>query len=425
MRSRSSSLGRLSIRARALVALAAFAGAIALVASAFAAGGPVKVNGHKLYVECVGTGGPTVVFENGLGDSHDEWDAVVQASTETGVRLCSYDRYGNGASAKPRKPTDRTLLQVVSDEHAMLRAVKAELPVVVVGHSMGGLIARYYANRYSRDVGGMVLIESAPDDWDVYTKTPVYSEGTGLKIAPASTALRKSVIEDDVDWGVLGIESSLAGPVAETHDLLYDLPISITAQTVIPIKHCLVGIERVPLESIRLVRSHPAAIEACREFLSRMPQATTIAAPTTSGAAQQVASHKDPTEVAIASERAARMEGLHILQEDIGDHPEAFTRFVAVATHTRLDRRDDQEWRMAFSFVTDHRPGSLFRALEPFARHSIDLAQLVSRPIPRTPWVYRFDAVLAGYPLDPLVNETLHEVIGLTRELRVFGSYPA
>ncbi|MGZ4358570.1 MAG: prephenate dehydratase [Gaiellaceae bacterium] len=252
----------------------------------------------------------------------------------------------------------------------------------------------------------------------------LFPEGTELVALPTFSAVARAVIEDDVDWGVLGIESSLAGPVAETHDLLYDLPISITAQTVIPIKHCLVGVERVPLERIRLVRSHPAAIDACREFLSRMPQATTIAAPTTSGAAQQVASHKDPTEVAIASERAARMEGLHILEEDIGDHPEAFTRFVAVATHTRLDRRDDQEWRMAFSFVTDHRPGSLFRALEPFARHSIDLAQLVSRPIPRTPWVYRFDAVLAGYPLDPLVNETLHEVIGLTRELRVFGSYP-
>ena len=51
--------------------------------------------------------------------------------------------------------------------------------------------------------------------------------------------------------------------------------------------------------------------------------------------------------------------------------------------------------------------------------------QLVSRPIPSTPWRYRFDAVLAGHPLDPIVTETLAEVQGLTRELRVFGSYPA
>ena len=51
--------------------------------------------------------------------------------------------------------------------------------------------------------------------------------------------------------------------------------------------------------------------------------------------------------------------------------------------------------------------------------------QLVSRPIPVTPWRYRFDAVLAGHPLDPIVTETLTEVQSLTRELRVFGSYPA
>jgi chorismate mutase / prephenate dehydratase len=51
--------------------------------------------------------------------------------------------------------------------------------------------------------------------------------------------------------------------------------------------------------------------------------------------------------------------------------------------------------------------------------------QLVSRPLPRAPWRYRFDAVLAGHPLEPVVSETLAEVRGLARELRVFGSYPA
>jgi prephenate dehydratase len=118
------------------------------------------------------------------------------------------------------------------------------------------------------------------------------------------------------------------------------------------------------------------------------------------------------------------MYGLHIIASDVGDHPEAYTRFVAVAPYTRLDRGSDA-WRTAFSFVTDHEPGALHRAIEPFGRHKLDLVQLVSRPIPRTPWRYRFDAVLAGHPLDPLANETLAEVRGLTRELRVFGSYPA
>ena len=99
-------------------------------------------------------------------------------------------------------------------------------------------------------------------------------------------------------------------------------------------------------------------------------------------------------------------------------------RFVSVAPYTRLDR-ESGGWRTAFSFVTDHEPGALHLAIEPFGRHRLDLVQLVSRPIPATPWRYRFDAVLAGHPLDPIVTETLAEVQGLTRELRVFGSYPA
>ena len=98
---------------------------------------------------------------------------------------------------------------------------------------------------------------------------------------------------------------------------------------------------------------------------------------------------------------------------NVGDHPEAYTRFVSIAPYTRLDRRDGQ-WRTAFSFTTDHRPGALLRALEPLARHGIDLNLLVSRPIPSTPWSYRFDAVLAGHPLDPEISATLRELRDLT-----------
>ena len=103
---------------------------------------------------------------------------------------------------------------------------------------------------------------------------------------------------------------------------------------------------------------------------------------------------RDPAEVAIASERAAALHGLTVLATDVGDHPEAYTRFVAVSNRTRAGRAAPI-WRIAFSFQTDHRPGALHRAIEPFARHALDLVQLTSRPIPQTPWRYRFDAVVS------------------------------
>jgi prephenate dehydratase len=252
----------------------------------------------------------------------------------------------------------------------------------------------------------------------------LFPDGADLVPLPSFTAVVEAASEGEVAFGVLPIESSLTGPVAETHDLLYDSPLSINAEAILPIRHCLVGPKEVALEDIRVVRSHPAALDQCRLLLAGMPWATAIAAATTADAAHQVAEHGDPHEVAIASERASQTYGLTVIAGDVGDHPEAYTRFVSVAPYTRLDR-ESGSWRTAFSFITDHKPGALHRAIEPFGRHSLDMVQLVSRPIPRTPWRYRFDSVLAGHPLDQIVAETLAEVAGLTRELRVFGSYPA
>jgi prephenate dehydratase len=253
----------------------------------------------------------------------------------------------------------------------------------------------------------------------------LFPEQAELVALPSFTAVVEAAVGGEVEFGVLPIESSLSGPVAETHDLLYDSPLAIHGEAVLAIRHSLVGPAVVPVEEIKVIHSHPAALDQCRRLLAAMPWATAIAAPTTADAAAQVAADGDPTEAAIASERAAVLYGLTVIAADVGDHPEAYTRFVSVATHTRLDGGEGAAWRTAFSFVTDHQPGALHRAIEPFGRHRLDLVQLVSRPIPRTPWRYRFDAVLAGHPLDDVVSETLAEVGGLTRELRVFGSYPA
>ena len=99
-------------------------------------------------------------------------------------------------------------------------------------------------------------------------------------------------------------------------------------------------------------------------------------------------------------------------------------RYWLFSTHTRLDGPHGA-WRTAFSFVTDHRAGALHDAIEPFARHELDLVQLVSRPIPHSPWTYRFDAVLAAHPMEEEAHRALAEVRSRVRRLRVFGSYPA
>ena len=146
-------------------------------------------------------------------------------------------------------------------------------------------------------------------------------------------------------------------------------------------------------------------------------------AATTADAARAVAELGDPAQVAIASTEAADAYGLDVLQDDVGDSPGAFTRFVALAPYTQLGGGDG--WRTALSFVTDHQPGALFRALGPLARNGVNLVQLVSRPLPNAPWRYRFDVVLDGSVHDASVRPALVELRSLTRELRLFGSYAA
>jgi prephenate dehydratase len=238
------------------------------------------------------------------------------------------------------------------------------------------------------------------------------------------SAVTASVESAGVDYGVLPIESSLSGAVAETHDLLWAGALSIVGETVLPIRHCLASPADTPLDRLRVIRSHPAALDQCRRLIAGLPGVTVVAAATTADAASEVAERGDPEEAAIASESAAQLHGLTVLRDDVGDGP-AFTRFVSVARYTRLERESGAAYRIAFSFVTDHRPGALHHAIEPLARGGLDLVQLVSRPLADSPWRYRFDAVLAGHPLDAHVRETLAEVRTRTRALRVLGAYLA
>ncbi|HET7571426.1 MAG TPA: prephenate dehydratase domain-containing protein [Gaiellaceae bacterium] len=237
---------------------------------------------------------------------------------------------------------------------------------------------------------------------------------------PGFRGVADAVLAAEAACGVLPIESSLAGAVAETHDLLYERALSIVGETVLPIRHVLAAAADTPLDRIRVIRSHPTALEQCRALLAALPGARVVPTATTAEAARVVASEGWKGEAAIAGEEAVRLYGLTVLQDDVGDRP-AFTRFVSVAPFTRLAQT--QKPRTAFTFATDHRPGALSAAIEPFARAGLDLVRLVSRPLPATPWRYRFDAVVAGHPLEPAVRIALRELAAQGASLRVVGVY--
>jgi pimeloyl-ACP methyl ester carboxylesterase len=115
------------------------------------------VAGHRLHLECTGRGAPTVVLENGLGESSPMWARVVAATSPT-TRVCAYDRAGQGWSDAATGPRDS--IAVAADLHRLLEVAGEHGPYVLVGHSVGGVYAMTYAARYPEQVAGMVLLDS-------------------------------------------------------------------------------------------------------------------------------------------------------------------------------------------------------------------------------------------------------------------------
>lgn len=139
---------------------------LALVACSSDKEANFTVNGNEVYVSCSGGPGPTVIFEAAIGGDHSLWPIAEQIRTR--AYACVYDRPGNGESSVPDQPM--TARADVADLHELLQVAGIPRPVVMVGHSYGGLIAWMEAVEHPDDVAGVVLIDASHPDqytrWD-------------------------------------------------------------------------------------------------------------------------------------------------------------------------------------------------------------------------------------------------------------------
>ena len=123
----------------------------------------VDVGGHRLYVTCMGRGGPTVILEAPLGGPSQVW-SLVQPEVARFTTVCSYDRAGLGRS--DASPTPRTAQTSVDELRALLQNAGIRGPYVLVGHSYGGWIVQLFARQDGgRRVTGVVLVDATPMDW--------------------------------------------------------------------------------------------------------------------------------------------------------------------------------------------------------------------------------------------------------------------
>lgn len=219
---------------------------------------------------------------------------------------------------------------------------------------------------------------------------------------------------------VLPVENSIEGTVAPVNDLLLEHDLTVTAETLVPVNHCLIGNPRSSLKTVRTVYSHPQALGQCRRFLAHHPAWRQVPAYDTAGSVKMVRERGRHDEAAIASRRSARIYGMKILAEDIQTDHENTTRFFVLEKHPREVQNAN---KTSIAFVAKNVPGALYRCLGEFASRGINLTKLESRPRRARPWNYVFYADLEGSVDEPRVREAVGALVTTAGFVKVFGAY--
>jgi prephenate dehydratase len=242
---------------------------------------------------------------------------------------------------------------------------------------------------------------------------------------PTFDATFHAIADGAADALLLPVENTLAGSVVRVYDLLLHSPLEMCGETILPIEHHLMGCPGAVLDNLRAVASHPMALAQCEHFFEAHPGFKRVPAEDTAGSVREMIERGDPACGAIAGRRAAGHYGAVILRENIADNAENFTRFVLLLPPDEAERFRARDGRkMSIAMRLAHRPGALLASLEPFARNSVNLLKIESRPIHGKPFEYQFYIDVEAERRESLAA-ALKEVRSATSELRVLGLYAA
>lgn len=227
-----------------------------------------------------------------------------------------------------------------------------------------------------------------------------------------------ALLQNEVDCSIVPIENSLEGSITLTLDLLMEHQLKITGEVIVQIKHCLLS--KGKPEDIKIIMSHPQGLSQCRKYIkNHFGDAEIRSSPSTSLAAIRASESKEIA--AIASRESAKMYGLTILDENIQDVNENFTRFIVVGKMAPAPSGNDKT--SIIVYLEKNRPGALYEILGEFANRNIDLTKIESRPTKKVLGDYIFYIDIKGHIEDKTIQETLSKINSKVGMLKILGSY--
>lgn len=245
--------------------------------------------------------------------------------------------------------------------------------------------------------------------------------GSAIEFAPQDSiaAVFQALEGNRADFGVVPVENSTEGSVTLTLDLLIDTALVIIGEVLISIRHALLSRDGNPA-AIRRIVSHQQSLAQCRGYLAQNFSGCEIEAVASNSVAARRAAN-EPGLAAIASRAAGEAYGLKLIAENIQDHAQNATRFLVIGKQPAARSGTD---KTTVIFAVPDKVGALNGALNLFARNSINITKIESRPMRLRPWEYLFFLDLVGHRDDPRVRRALKSLARVALFLKVLGSYP-
>ena len=269
------------------------------------------------------------------------------------------------------------------------------------------------------DPSRAIAFQGAPGAYGDLACREAYPEMESLP-CPSFEDAFAAVRESRAALGMIAVENSIAGRVADIHHLLPGSGLHIIGEHFQRVNHHLLAPKGASLKTIRTVHSHVHALSQCRDVIREL-KLKPIVHPDTAGAAAEIADRGDPREAAIASSLAGQIYGLQSLKADIEDAAHNTTRFLVMAREPVDPGAASGPVITSFLFRVRSVPAALYKALGGFATNGVNITKLESYIIDGAFTVAQFYADIEGHPDQRPVRLALEELGFFSREVRILG----
>ena len=245
------------------------------------------------------------------------------------------------------------------------------------------------------------------------------------KVIPCETfeEVFDSVRTNKSNIGLIPVENSVAGRVAEIHSLMHKTPLKIVGEYFMKVELHLLGVKKIKINQVKNVRSHIHALSQCRKFIKKN-KIKMIVTPDTALAAKEVSEENNPTESAIASKLAGKIYNLKILKKNVEDSLQNITRFILLQKKQIKVNSSKGKILTSLIFAVNNVPAALHKALGCFAINNVNMTKLESY-VNETFKQAEFYVDIEGDTKDFNVASALKEIKEYTRFVRILGTYYA